>query len=717
MAQKKTTKTTKEKAAKPAKIKTEAKKAKKALPAGRPAKLIEAVHKKSPRKSESKAAKISKTVKIESDVLDRQAESPVVSAPLAPHRSQAPVKAPDQKEEIAPPSPGAEAKEKAAATAVVETKEPPAPVKRKITLTPRTTVKDLAGLLGVGVPEIIKKLMALGVWATINQKLEPETATLVANEFGFEAEVPQVFEQEEALLRAAPAADPKDLSARAPIVTIMGHVDHGKTTLLDAIRETRVAEQEAGGITQHIGAYKVKTSRGEIVFLDTPGHEAFTAMRARGAKVTDMVVLVVAADDKVMPQTVEAIDHAKAGGVKIVVAINKIDKPEANVNRIKQELANHDLMAEDWGGKTVMVEVSAKKKINLDKLLEMIALEAELMELKADPKRPAVGAVLEARKDSKRGNVASILIQDGTLRIGDPFVCGITWGKVRALIDDRNAKMQQAGPATPALLMGLSDVPQAGDRLIAVDNERKAKEHATTRAAEFQLVHGNKSTKHLMLEDIHEKISQGLMKEFKIILRTDMQGSLEAIVGELSKLHHEEVAIKVLHAGVGPVSLSDVLLAAASEAVILGFHVPMDVRAQEEAQKEKVECRVYSVIYELVGDVRAALEGLLAPIIKENVLGAADVRAAFRVSGVGPVAGCFVTQGKINRGTQARVWRGDAKFLDGKVTSLKRVKEDVTEVTHGYECGIVVSGYNEPRKGDRIECFETVKELKKLTQK
>ncbi|MBI2071011.1 MAG: translation initiation factor IF-2 [Elusimicrobia bacterium] len=597
------------------------------------------------------------------------------------------------------------------------TPAPVEPLKKKIVLTPQATVKELAGLLGVGISDVIKRLMGFGVWATINQRLEPDMAKLVAGEMGFEVEVPKVFEQEEASLVPRAAEGAEHLQPRAPIVTIMGHVDHGKTTLLDAIRQTRVAEQEAGGITQHIGAYKVKTSKGEIVFLDTPGHEAFTAMRARGAKVTDMVVLVVAADDRVMPQTIEAIDHAKAGGVKIVVAINKVDKPEANVNRVKQELGDLGLVPEEWGGKTVMVEVSAKKKINIDKLLEMILLEAELMELKANPDRPAAAAILEARKDPKKGNVASVLVSDGTLRVGDPFLCGITWGKVRAMVDEHNVKLTQAPPATPVMVLGFEEVAQAGDRLLVAKDERQAREIAGRRKIEFETIHGKKATKHLMLEDLHEKIEQGLVKEFRIVLRADMQGSLEAIVGELSKLHHEEVVIKVLHAGVGSISLSDVLLAAASDAVVLGFHVLTDNRAEEEAKRESVELRIYSVIYELIDDARAALEGLLTPIIKENVLGSAEVRKSFKVTGVGHVAGCMVLQGKMTRGMRGRVWRKDAKLLEGKVTSLKRVKDDVAEVAHGYECGVVISGYNDPRPGDRIECFEEVKELKKLASK
>lgn len=659
-----------------------------------------------------------------------------VEVPVKPQvlETVVPPSAPEPKPAVKAPEPqAAPALEKAvvpdqpkptppAAVPAPVAKAPAAPVssaatgaaKKKIVLTPDVTVKDLALKLNVSVADLIKKLMSLGVWATINQRLDKDVAGLIVSDFGAEAEFPSAFETEAALSGPPEEVAPEDLAPRPPIVTIMGHVDHGKTTLLDAIRETNVAEKEAGGITQHISAFRVKTPRGDIVFLDTPGHEAFTAMRARGAKVTDLVILVVAADDGVMPQTVEAVDHAKAGGVKIVVAINKIDKPEANTNRIKQELANLGLSPEEWGGNTVMVEVSAKRKMNIDKLLEMVLLEAELMELKASPKRSAVATVMEARKDPKRGTVASILVSDGTIRVGEPFICGATWGRVRALIDDHNVKLTQVGPATPVLALGFDGLPQAGDRLLVVKNERQAKELAARRQAELEAVRGKTSTRHLTLEDLHEKIEQGLVKEFKIVLRTDTQGSLEALVGELSKLRHEEVVISVIHSGVGTISLSDVLLAAASDAVVLGFNVSVDPRGKEEAKKEDVELREYSVIYELIEDIKAALEGLLAPIIKENITGGCEVRAAFKVSGVGKVAGCFVTDGKLTKDNHARVSRDGNKIIEGKIFSLKRVKEDVREVIKGLECGVMISGYNDPRKGDRIEAYEQVKELKKL---
>ncbi|MEK7288088.1 MAG: translation initiation factor IF-2 [Elusimicrobiota bacterium] len=586
--------------------------------------------------------------------------------------------------------------------------------KKKLILTPDLTVKDLAQRLNVGIADLIKKLMSLGVWATINQRLDPEVAGLIVNDFGYEAEFPSAFDAEAAVVELQEKAIYEKV-VRAPIVTIMGHVDHGKTTLLDAIRETNVVEKEAGGITQSISAFRVKTPKGDIVFLDTPGHEAFTAMRARGAKVTDLVILVVAADDGVMPQTVEAIDHAKAGGVPIVVAINKIDKPETNIARLKQELSNLGLIPEEWGGKTVMVEVSAKRRVNLEKLLEMILIEAELLELKASPKRPAVATVTEARKDPKRGTVVSILVSDGTLRVGDPFICGSTWGRVRALIDDHNVKLTQVGPSTPVLVLGFEDLPLAGERMLVAKNERQAKELAGRRKLEADAVRGKKSSRHLTLEDLHEKIEQGLVKEFKVVLRADTQGSLEAIVGELSRLRHEEVVISVIHSGVGTISLSDVLLAAASDAIILGFSVGLDPRGKEEAKKENVEIREYSIIYELMEDIKAALEGLLTPIITEKMLGASQVLAAFKVSGVGSVAGCLVSEGKMIKGSVARVLRDGNKLMDGKITSLKRIKEDVREVIRGLECGIVVSGYNNPRKGDRIESLEQIKELKKMS--
>ncbi len=594
----------------------------------------------------------------------------------------------------------------------------PLPVrKKKITITPRMTVKDLSLAIGLSIADVIKKLMGLGVWATINQKLDPEVASLIAGDQGFEAVVAKEFVEEQLLQTSESSQDNAKMEPRAPIVTIMGHVDHGKTTLLDAIRETKVVEQESGGITQHIGAYKVKIPKGEIVFLDTPGHEAFTAMRARGAKATDLVVLVVAADDGVMPQTVEAIDHAKAGNVPIIVAINKIDKPEANINRIKQELSNLGLAPEDWGGKTIMVEVSAKRRLNLDKLLEMILLEAEILELKAAPARRALGVILEARKDPKKGNMVTVLVQDGTLKVGDSFVAGLTRGKVRAILDEHGAKLLEAKPATPGVLLGFEDVPQAGDNFIVVANERQAREINERRKLEHEAIYGKGAGKHLTLEDLHKKIETGEVKEFKIILKADVQGSLEAIVGELSKLHHAEVVIKVLHSALGEISIGDVLLAAASDAVILGFHVSSDSQAEEKAKKESVEIRPYSIIYELIGDIRAALEGLLAPIITETTVSALEVRQVFRVSGVGVVAGCYVSQGKIARGGLARVLRGGARVFSGKVTTLKRFKDDVTEVAQSFECGLAISGFTDFRKGDVIEGYIQVKELRKLTSK
>ena len=598
---------------------------------------------------------------------------------------------------------------------------PPAPIavpvkRKKITVTPQMTVKDLSQALNLSIADLIKKLMGLGVWATINQKLDPEVASLIAGEQGFDVTVAKEFVEEQLLQKVSQTPEGRaNLEPRAPIVTIMGHVDHGKTTLLDAIRETKVVEQESGGITQHIGAYKVKIPKGEVVFLDTPGHEAFTAMRARGAKATDLVVLVVAADDGVMPQTVEAIDHAKAGGVPIIVAINKVDKPEANINRIKQELSNLGLAPEDWGGKTIMVEVSAKRRLNLEKLLEMILLEAEILELKATSSRRALGVILEARKDTKKGNVVTVLVQDGTLKVGDSFVAGLTRGKVRAILDDHGAKLPEAKPSTPVVLLGFEDIPQAGDNFIVVENERQAKEITERRKAEHEAIYGKGGGKHLTLEDLHKKIETGEVKEFKIILKSDVQGSSEAIIGELSKLHHEEVVIKVLHSALGEISIGDVLLAAASDAIILGFHVGSDPQADEKAKKENVEIRTYSIIYEMISDIRAALEGLLTPIIKETTVATLEVRQVFRVSGVGPVAGCYVSQGKLVRGGLVRVSRGGASIYEGKVTTLKRFKDDVTEVAQGFECGVALGGFADLRKGDILAGYIQVKELKKLT--
>lgn len=587
---------------------------------------------------------------------------------------------------------------------------PPGPVRLKMQISEVITVKELADKLQVKVADLIKKLMGLGTLATINQRIHPDIAILVADALGVDVEVVPLFGEE--LMGTETPDDPQALKPRPPVVTIMGHVDHGKTSLLDAIRKTRVAEQEAGGITQHIGAYQVESPKGAVVFLDTPGHEAFTAMRARGAQVTDLVVLVVAADDGVMPQTVEAIDHARAAGVQILVAINKIDLPTAAPERVKQELAKHQLIPEEWGGKTIFVEVSAKKRLNLERLLEMILLEAELLELKANPDRPAQGVVIEARLDPRRGPVATVLVQKGTLRVGDIMVAGVTFGKVRALFDERGQRLLQAGPSQPAGLLGLNGTPQAGDKLVAVQDERTARE-----IAERRQMHSRQETlarRHVTLEDFHREMAEGKTKELKLILKADVQGSLGALRDSLERLSTGDIRLKVIHAGVGGVIASDVSLAAASDAVLIGFNVRPDPSSESLAQREGIDLRTYRIIYEAVADVRAAMEGLLEPERSERRLGRAAVKQVFRVSKVGNVAGCQINDGKFQSGCKVRIMRDQRVMFEGTVAGLRRFKEDVREVEQGFECGIRVEGFQDIRPGDVLEAFVVEERARKL---
>jgi translation initiation factor IF-2 len=541
---------------------------------------------------------------------------------------------------------------------------------------------------------------------TINSTLDIETARDIAREFGAEIEI-RSFEQE--LVSAeAEEARPEDVQPRAPVVTVMGHVDHGKTSLLDAIRETRVAEREAGGITQHIGAYHVEVGSGRsVVFLDTPGHEAFTLMRARGAKVTDVVVLVVAADDGVMPQTREAIDHARAANVPIVVAINKIDKPGANTDNVKRELAELNLVPEDWGGQTVMVPVSAKKRQNLDQLLEMILLSTDILELKANPKRPASGTVLEAKLDRGRGPVATVLVQDGTLRVGDNFIAGPVVGRVRALIDDRVRHVKSAGPATPVEVLGLTSLPQPGDPFQTVADPAKARQIATfrqTQAKERAL--GAKGGR-LTLESLKEQIAEGGIKELPLIVKADVQGSAEVLADTLTKLSDEKVKIRIIRSGVGAINESDVLLASASNAIIIGFNVRPDRNAADVAEREKVDIRHHTVIYHVTDEIKLAMAGLLDPTFKEARIGTAEVREVFKVPKVGAIAGCMVTDGRITRAgeTQARLLRDNVVVYEGKIASLRRFKDDVSEVKSGFECGIGLERFNDIKVGDVIEVF------------
>jgi translation initiation factor IF-2 len=582
---------------------------------------------------------------------------------------------------------------------------PPPPVTRTITLAEGMTVADLATKLDVKAKDVLKKLMDRRLMMTINSTLDDETAAMIAREFGADVKM-QTFE-EEMLQVEAEDIDPADLVTRAPVVTVMGHVDHGKTTLLDAIRSARVAEREAGGITQHIGAYAVTVNDRKVVFLDTPGHEAFTMMRARGARVTDVVILVVAADDGVMPQTREAIDHAKAAGVPILVAINKIDKPNANPERVKKELSDLGLTPEAWGGSTVMVEVSAKKKEGLDLLLEMILLVTEIGELKANPKRNASGTVLEAKLDKGRGPVATILVQDGTLRVGDTFIAGTIVGKVRALIDDHGHQLKAAGPATPVEVLGLGGLPQPGDAFQALTDAAKARQIANFRQSQAkEKSHAGKGSR-LTLESLQAQIAEGGMKELPIIIKADVQGSAEVLADTLTKLTDEKVKVRIIHSGVGAINESDVLLGSASNAIIIGFNVRPDRNAAEVADREKVDIRQHSVIYHVTDEIKKAMAGLLDPTFKEVRIGSAEVRDTFKTPKFGTIAGCMVLDGRITRSgdTQARLLRDNVVIHEGRIGSLRRFKDDVSEVKAGFECGIGFDKYNDIKVGDVIEAF------------
>ena len=592
----------------------------------------------------------------------------------------------------------------------------PLPITRSITIGEGISVKDLAEKLGVRAKDLIARLLMKGVMATVNQSLDFELAKDLARHFGAESESIS-FEDQAAQEMAALTGVTEEKAAQAavtrpPVVTIMGHVDHGKTSLLDAIRETDVAGGEAGGITQHIGAYKVKITKEDspafgrqIVFLDTPGHEAFTRMRARGAKVTDIVVLVVAADDGVMPQTLEAMDHAKAAKVPIIVAVNKIDKPDALPDRVKKQLADRGLMPEDWGGTTVFVDVSAKKRTNLNLLMEMICLVADLQDLKANPERPATGTVVEAKVDRGRGVVATVLVQNGTLRVGDNFIIGNTFGKVRAMFDDRSKAVEEAPPSTPVEVLGLEGLPQSGDVLMVADREkaRQIAEYREQRAREATLAKSSK----LSLEGLAEQIKTAGMKELPIILKADVQGSSEVLADTLTKLSNEKVKIKILHTGVGAINENDVLLASASNAVIIGFNVRPERKAQELADMEKIDIRLHSIIYELQDQIKKAMLGLLDPVIKETYQGRAEVRDTFRVPKAGTIAGCYVLDGIIKRDSDVRLVRDGVQVYKGRVGSLKRFKDDASEVRNGMECGINLQNFNDVKKGDVIEAFVT----------
>ncbi len=579
------------------------------------------------------------------------------------------------------------------------------PITKLITLAEGMTVKDLADKLDVKVKDVLKKLMDRRMMLTINSNLDAETATMLARSFGAEVLI-RSFEEELTEVETE-ASKPEDLVTRAPVVTVMGHVDHGKTTLLDAIRETKVAEREAGGITQHIGAYSVDVNGRRVVFLDTPGHEAFTMMRARGARVTDIVILVVAADDGVMPQTREAIDHARAAKVPIVVAVNKIDKPGANPERVKRELSDLGLMPEDWGGTTVTVEVSARQRKNLDQLLEMLLLVADLADLKANPKRMAQGTVVESKLDRGRGPVASVLVQDGTLNEGDLFIAGTVDGKVRALFDHMGRKVKSAGPATPVEVLGLSALPSPGDTFQVIDDPIKARQVVAYRQAQAKekALHGKGGR--LTLESLKEQMAEGGIKELPIIIKADVQGSAEVLADTLSKLSDDRVKIRTIHTGVGAINESDVLLATASNAIIIGFNVRPDRNAAEVAEREQVDIRHHTVIYNVTDEMRKAMAGLLEPTLKETRVGTAEVRQIFKTPKLGTIAGCMVTAGRVTRSgsSQARLVRDGETVWTGKLASLRRFKDDVSEVTLGTECGIGLDRFSDIKVGDLIEVF------------
>ncbi|HWV45486.1 MAG TPA: translation initiation factor IF-2, partial [Nitrospira sp.] len=588
------------------------------------------------------------------------------------------------------------------------------PRRKSVKVTPRTTVKEFAELIGQRPADIVRKLMDMGQMLTFHQPMNLDAASIFAEEGGVKVEISVEKAGDELLQDIVETSGEERPEPRPPVVTIMGHVDHGKTSLLDAIRQTNVAEGEAGGITQHIGAYTVSVRGKQVTFLDTPGHEAFTAMRARGAKVTDVVILVVAADDGVMPQTTEAIHHAKAAGVPLLVAMNKIDKPAANPDRVKNALSEHGLISEAWGGDTIMVEVSAKQKTGLDTLLEMILLQAEVLELKADPHRQAKGTVIEAKIERGRGPVATVLVQSGTLRVGDAYVVGTFSGRVRALINDRGEKAQQAGPSIPVEVIGLPGVPSAGDVFHVVSNERVAREIAEERAQKRRAAELTGPAK-VSLDDLFAKIQEGSVKELAIVIKADVQGSSEALAGAVEKLSTEAVKLRVIHNGVGGVMESDVLLAAASRAIIIGFNIRPEPKATALAEQQGVDVRLYTIIYDAIADIKAAMEGLLEPTLKERVLGRAEVRQVFTIPKVGPVAGSYVIDGTISRASAGvRVIRDNVVVYQGKLASLRRFKDDVREVQQGYECGLSIENFNDVKAGDIIEAYAIDKIAAKL---
>ncbi|MCP4582980.1 MAG: translation initiation factor IF-2 [candidate division Zixibacteria bacterium] len=571
------------------------------------------------------------------------------------------------------------------------------------------TVSELAAMMEVKPAQVVAKCMELGMMATINQRLDLDTLATIALEFGFNVEEDKMVGEDEVVA----TEEEKDTVNRHPVVTIMGHVDHGKTSLLDYIRKSNIIAGESGGITQHIGAYVVTRPDGKITFLDTPGHEAFSSMRARGAQVTDIVILVVAADDSVMPQTIEAIDHARAAGVPIIVAINKIDLPGINIDNIKNQLAKHNLVPEEWGGKTIMVEISAKFGQNIDKLLEMVLLQAEMMDLQANPNRRAASVVIEAKLDRGKGVVTTVLVQKGTLKVGDPFVTGIHSGRVRAIFDERGNRLEGAGPSTPAMILGSDGVPQAGDSLFVAASESEAKtlsqkRFRLKRERDFRLI------TRIKLTDVYDRIKEGQIRELNLVIKGDVDGSVEALSDTLSKISHKEVAVRVIHRGVGAINEADVVLAAASQAIIIGFHTHPNLKAAELAGRENVDIKLYKIIYEVESDIKKALEGLLAPELVEKRIGQAEIRQLIKVPKLGHIAGSYVREGSIRRNSKCRVTRNDVTITEATITSLKRFKDDVREVQSGFECGIGFSGISDAQIGDLIETFEVEERTRTL---
>ncbi len=584
-------------------------------------------------------------------------------------------------------------------------KPEPVKIEKAILTSELITVRELSEKIGKPAAEIIKKLFLMGTIATINNEIDFETCELIAADYDIELELQLPKTAEDQLADALNEADTdENLVERPPVVTIMGHVDHGKTSLLDAIRNSSVTAGEAGGITQHIGAYTVTCNGKKTTFIDTPRHEAFTAMRARGAQVTDVVILVVAADDGIMPQTVEAINHSKAAGVPIIVAINKMDKPEANPDRVLQQLTEHELLCEDWGGDTICVPVSAKSHMNLDKLLEMVLLQAEVLELKANPNRKARGTIIEAQLDKGRGPVATVLVQNGTLRVGDPIVAGVAFGKVRAMMDDKGRRVKEAGPSCPVEVLGFNEVPSAGDEMNVADIDKLSKMVAEERRNKIKAEQMKRLSK-VSLEDLYSHIAEGEVKDLNIVIKADVDGSVEAVKQALEKLSQDEVRVKCIHGAVGAITASDVMFASASNAIVIGFNVRPDSGAKSLAEQEKVDIRTYRVIYQAIEDVENAMKGLFKPVYQEVTIGTISVRNTFKVSGVGTIAGCYVSDGKVTRGAQVRIVRDGIVVHEGKIASLRRFKDDVKEVAQGYECGIGVENFNDIHENDVIEAF------------